>query len=47
MEIKVKFHFDGMNTSIFAHSNEEAINILKHYLSMKHNKNKCPACIGE
>lgn len=44
---KVKITFrDGISRgySIFAENQEEAVNSLKHYFAMKHNKRKCASC---
>jgi len=34
----------GRGYSIFADTREEAVNSLKHYWLMKHNRRKCPSC---
>jgi len=44
-KIKIAF-FGGASRgySIYADNEEEAVNCLKHYYCMKHNKKKCPSC---
>lgn len=40
---------DGISRgySIYAENEEEAINSVKHYFGVKHNKRKCPSCKGD
>lgn len=44
-EVKITLS-DGISRgySIYADNEEEAINSLKHYFSIKHNKRKCASC---
>lgn len=44
-QIKIKLS-DGISRgySIYANSEEEAINSLKHYFMKKHNKKRCASC---